>query len=352
MNDDAVLSPAASSRPSASLSGAAPATTTSTTTSTTAAPAPPPPSIDTLQVFVRVAELASFTQAAQSLGLPKASASTAVQRLEASLGTRLFHRTTRRVQLTQDGQSCYERCKDLLADLDDMQTMFQPAASGLRGRLRVDMPMRVAHDIVVPQLPEFLAAHPGLELELSSTDRRVDLVREGFDCVLRVGPLSDSTLVARPLGGMEMANLASADYLAAYGVPQSLEDLAHHRLVQYATTLGQRCPGFEWCDASGATRFEPMAGALTVSDSGSYTAACLAGLGITQVPRHGFETEVLDGRLVEVLPQFRPAPMPVHLLYAHRRQLPRRVQAFMQWLADLLVARQLPLSSAPPAPVA
>ena len=313
-------------------------------------PASPPPSIETLQVFVRVAELASFTQAAQSLGLPKASASTAVQRLEASLGTRLFHRTTRRVQLTQDGQACYERCKDLLADLDDMQTMFQPAASGLRGRLRVDMPMRIAQDLVVPRLPEFLAAHPGLEVELSSTDRRVDLVREGFDCVLRVGPLGDSTLVARPLGGLAMANLASAAYIAEFGMPESLEDLARHRLVQYVTTLGQRCPGFEWCDDAGATHFVPMTGALTVSDSGSYAAACLAGLGLTQVPRHGIEAEVLDGRLVEVLPRFRPAPMPVHLLYAHRRQLPRRVQAFMQWLAELLAPRLLPLSSASSAP--
>ncbi len=310
----------------------------------------PPLSIETLQVFVRVAELASFTQAAQSLGLPKASASTAVQRLEASLGTRLFHRTTRRVQLTQDGQACYERCKDLLADLDDMQTMFQPAASGLRGRLRADMPMRVAHDLVVPRLPEFLAAHPGLEVELSSTDRRVDLVREGFDCVLRVGPLSDSSLVARPLGAMEMVNLASAGYVAAFGAPASLEDLAHHRLVQYVTTLGQRCPGFEWRDEEGAARFVPMPGALTVNDSGSYTAACLAGLGIIQVPRHGLEAEVLDGRLVEVLPAFRAAPMPVHLLYAHRRQLPRRVQAFMQWLAELMAPLLLPLSSVSSAP--
>ncbi|OWQ85266.1 LysR family transcriptional regulator [Roseateles aquatilis] len=306
----------------------------------------PPLSIETLQVFVRVAELASFTQAAQSLGLPKASASTAVQRLEASLGTRLFHRTTRRVQLTQDGQACYERCKDLLADLDDMQTMFQPAASGLRGRLRVDMPMRVAHDVVIQRLPEFLAAHPGLEVELSSTDRRVDVVREGFDCVLRVGPLSDSTLVARPLGAMEMANLASPAYLARHGTPMSLEDLADHRLVQYVTTLGQRCPGFEWVDDHGAAHFVPMGGSLTVSDSGAYTAACLAGLGLIQVPRHGAEQEVLDGRLVEVLPRWRAAPMPVHLLYAHRRQLPRRVQAFMQWLADLLTPRLLPLSSA------
>ncbi|MET0210560.1 MAG: LysR family transcriptional regulator, partial [Burkholderiaceae bacterium] len=300
---------------------------------------------DTLQIFVRVAELASFTQAAQSLGLPKASTSTAVQRLEASLGTRLFHRTTRRVQLTQDGQACYERCKDLLADLDEMQTLFHPATTGLRGRLRVDLPLRLSRDVVVPRLPEFLRAHPGMEVELSSTDRRVDVVREGFDCVLRVGRLTDSTLVARPLGMMVMKNCASAGYVAAHGMPRSLDDLADHRLIHYVGTLGQRCPGFEWQDEHGEVRFVPMSGGLTVTDSETYAAACLAGLGIIQVPAYGMEFELKQGRLVEVLPDHVAAPMPVHLLYAHRRQLPRRVQVFMQWLADLMAPRLLPLSS-------
>lgn len=306
------------------------------------------PSVETLHMFVRVAELASFTQAAQSLGPPKASASTAVQRLEASLGTRLLHRTTRRVQLTHDGQIYYERCRDLLADLDDMQNMFQPATHGLRGRLRVDMPMRMAQDLVIPHLPEFLHAHPRIELELSSTDRRVDLVREGFDCVLRVGHLSDSSLVARPLGRMAMANMASPAYLAAHGEPRTLEDLAHHRLVHYVSSLGQRCPGFEWQDADGKVHFEPMGGALTVSDSGAYNAACLAGLGIIQAPIHGSEVELADGRLRPILQEFQAAPMPVHLLYPHRRQLPRRVQVFMQWLADQVTPRVLPWDAARP----
>ncbi len=303
-------------------------------------------------MFVRVAELASFTQAAQSLGLPKASASTAVQRLEASLGTRLLHRTTRRVQLTHDGQVYYERCRDLLADLDDMQNMFQPASHGLRGRLRVDMPMRMAQDLVIPRLPGFLHAHPRIELELSSTDRRVDLVREGFDCVLRVGPLGDSSLVARPVGHMAMINLASPAYLAAHGEPQTLEDLSHHRLVHYVSSLGQRCPGFEWQDAGGVVRFEPMGGVLTVSDSGAYNAACLAGLGIIQAPIHGNEVELADGRLRPILQGFQAAPMPVHLLYPHRRQLPRRVQVFMQWLADQVTPQLLPWDAFRPRSIA
>ncbi len=303
------------------------------------------PSLDTLQVFVKVAELSSFTQAALSLGVPKASVSTAVQRLEASLGTRLFHRTTRRVQLTQDGQACLERCLDLLSDLGDMQTMFQPTATALTGRLRVDIPLRLARDLVTPALPAFFEAHPGIELELSSTDRRVDVVREGFDCVLRVGPLNDSSLVARPLGALEMVNLASTDYLARHGEPTSLDDLAGHQLIHYAPLLGQRPGGFEWQDEQGVVHVVPMAGGLTVNNSEAYIGACLAGLGLVQVPRRGNDGEVDKGRLREVLPLHRAAPMPVHLLYPHRRQLPRRVQVFMQWLADLMAPRLIPLFS-------
>jgi len=141
-----------------------------------------------MQIFVRVAELASFTHAADALGCTKASVSVAVQQLESHLGTRLLHRTTRKVTLTQDGQLFYERCKDLLADADELQSMFHTASGpALRGRVRVDMSTGMARHAVIPRLPELLARHPLLELEISSTERRVDLVREGFDCVLRGG---------------------------------------------------------------------------------------------------------------------------------------------------------------------
>jgi DNA-binding transcriptional LysR family regulator len=294
--------------------------------------------LDSMTVFVRVAELASFTQAAQSLGQPKASISGAVQRLEAQLGTRLLHRTTRRVQLTQDGLAFYERCKDVLADVDELQAMFQPAPSALRGRLRVDLPMGVTHRMLLPQLPAFLDAHPGLEIELSSSDHRVDVVREGFDCVLRVGLLADSSLVARPLGRYRLVNCASPAYLAAHGTPLSLDDLASHRLIHYTQVLGSKPMGFEVLDegAAGSPRFLPMTGVLTVNNSEAYLAACLAGLGLIQVPEPGVASHLADGRLVEVLPDHRAAPMPVTLLYANRRQLPQRVQVFMTWLAALM----------------
>jgi DNA-binding transcriptional LysR family regulator len=290
-----------------------------------------------LTVFARVAELASFTQAAQALGAPKASVSLAVQRLEAVLGTRLLHRTTRRVQLTQDGAALYERAKDLLDDVDELRTLFRPAGGGVGGRLRVDMPLGAARNLIVPRLPELLALHPALQIELSSTDRRVDVVREGFDCVLRVGALADSSLIARPLGRYRLVNCASPAYLARHGELRGEADLARHRLVHYLPVLGGKSPGFEIGERDGvSSRFVPMDGAVTVNNSEAYLAACLAGLGIVQVPQPGVAALLAEGRLVEVLPRLRAPPMPVTLLYPHRRQLPRRVQLFMAWVQEIV----------------
>ncbi|MGE0497559.1 MAG: LysR family transcriptional regulator [Ramlibacter sp.] len=291
--------------------------------------------LDRMTVFSRVAELTSFTQAADSLGLPKATASLAVQQLEAELGTRLLHRTTRRVQLTQDGQAYYERCKDLLADVEDLQTMFQQAgAQDLRGRVRVDMTTGMARNIVIPRLPGLLALHPKLELELSSTERRVDLVREGFDCVLRVGAVGDAGLVARPLGLLPMVNCASPAYLRQRGTPRTVADLAGHQLVHYVGTLGGKSAGFEYLQ-EGREQRVAMAGAITVNNAESYQAACLAGLGLIQVPEVGVRDLLAQGALVEIMTDHQPAAMPLTLLYANRRNLSRRVRVVMDWLAEV-----------------
>lgn len=291
--------------------------------------------LEAMRVFARVAELGSFTRAAEDLSLPKASVSTAVQRLETRLGTRLLHRTTRRVQLTQDGRVFYDRGRELLSDMDELQSMFRQSAETLRGRLRVDMPTGAARNFVIPRLPQFLDAHPHLEIELSGTDRRVDLVREGFDCVLRVGPVGDANLIARSLGSYHVVNCASPVYLQRYGTPQTLDDLAEHRLIHYVTTFGAKPDGFEYFDGE-RYRMLPMRGALTVNNAESYEAACLAGLGLIQVPGPAVRRLIEQGALVEVLPQWSAEPMPISLLYAHRRNLPRRVQVFMNWVADIL----------------
>ena len=284
-------------------------------------------------IFTRVAELASFTQAADALGLPKASVSTAVQQLEAELGTRLLHRTTRKVQPTQDGQAFYERCKDLLADVDEVQTMFQQqGGQNLRGRVRIDMSTSMARHAVIPRLPELLALHPLLELEISSTERRVDLVREGFDCVLRSGTVGDTSLVARPLGSMRMVNCASPAYLQRQGTPQRPADLAKHHLVHYTNTLGAKPDAFEYLEG-GALMSVSMQGAVTVNNAEAYASACAAGLGIIQVPCVGVLDLLRRGLLVELLPQHVAPPMPLTLVYANRRNLSKRVRVVMDWLA-------------------
>ncbi|WP_346836945.1 LysR family transcriptional regulator [Microbulbifer sp. SAOS-129_SWC] len=301
--------------------------------------------LESMQVFLRVAEQGSFTAAADSLGVSRAGVSSAVQQLETLLGTRLLHRTTRSVRMTQDGQVVYERCQDLLADMDELQNLFREDSAALQGRLRVDMPLPLARDVVIPRLPEFLRQHPGLEVELSSSDRFVDLVREGFDCVLRVGALQDSGLIARPLGEYRMVSCASTEYLAEHGTPRTLADLAGHRMVHYVLNLGGRSSGFEYVDpdAPGMEQSVPVPGVLTVNNTGAYLEACLAGLGIIQVPEVGVRHYLESGELEEVLPGYRPAPMPVSLVYANRRYQPKRVQVFMAWMAEIMKPRLVPL---------
>ncbi len=292
---------------------------------------------EAMRIFVRVAELSSFTQAAEQLGLAKGRTSTAVQALEARLGTRLLQRTTRRVHLTPDGEQFLERCKELLADAEALQTLFQPAATGLRGRLRIDLPHTLARELVIPRLPEFLAAHPLLEVGISTSDRRVNLVEEGFDCVVRVGVLQDAELVARPLGQMAMCNVASPAYLKAHGVPRSLEDLRNgsHRVVHYAAKLGTQNAGWEYLE-DGQPRLLGMRSAIVVNGTDAYQAACLAGLGLIQAPALGTRRLVEAGLLVEVLPGYSAPAMPVSLLYPHRRHLAPRAQAMLAWLEQVV----------------
>lgn len=293
--------------------------------------------LDAMQIFVRVAEMASFTRAADSLGVPRASVSLAVQQLESRVGARLLQRTTRRVQLTPDGQAFLARCQDLLADMDELDQMFRDDETGVHGRLRVDLPLAVARDLVMPRLPDFLAQHPGVALELGSTDRRVDLVGEGFDCVLRVGPLADSSLVARHLGYFRQGNCASPAYLARHGVPASPEALAGHRIVHYSSTLGDKPAGFEYIDpVSGELRVQRLPASLVVNNSDAYRAACLAGLGIIQAPLHGMQRLLESGQMVEILHGYRAPALPVTLLYGNRRHLAKRVRLFMNWLAEVL----------------
>ena len=200
-----------------------------------------------------------------------------------------------------------------------------------------DLPTEVARTTIVPALPEFMATHPELELEVSSTDRQVDLVQEGLDCVLRLGPIGDETLIARPPGLLRMVNAASPAYLARYGVPRSLEDLQRqeHRTIHFSTMLGARPYGWEYPDGDSYATLQ-LPGALHVNSAQTYEAAALVGLGLIQAPLLGIGRYLESGALVEILPDFRRRALAVSLVVAHRSNLSRRVRAFMKWIEDVL----------------
>jgi DNA-binding transcriptional LysR family regulator len=291
--------------------------------------------LELLRTFVRVTELSSFTGAGESLGLPRSTVSEHVQALEELLGTRLLQRTTRKVQATQDGRVLYERSKDLLAHMEELEGLFRQDEAQLTGRIRVDLPNMMARDLILPRLPSFMDAHPLIELEISTTDRQVDLLAEGFDCVLRVGAQPDQSVVARLLCSMPMINCVSAGYLQRYGVPRTLADLADHHLVHYVRPLGARSAGFEYQQGNKVQRI-PMAGRVTVNSTDGYKSACLGGFGIIQVPALGMGDELARGELVAILPDYPAPPLDVSLLYAGQRHLPLRVRVFMEWLAATL----------------
>ncbi|ACI52399.1 transcriptional regulator, LysR family [Gluconacetobacter diazotrophicus PA1 5] len=291
--------------------------------------------IDLFRIFARVVETASFTRAADTLGMPRSSVSTAIRDLEARVGTRLLSRTTRIVAPTPDGSAFYEQCVRLIADVEDAENLFRRDAAGPRGVLRADMPGRIGRLIVAPALPDFLARYPAIDVELGVTDRAVNLVEDGIDCALRVGPLHDSALIARRLGTLRLINVASPAYLARHGVPLAPADLPGHCAVRYASPTTGRIEDWEWTEDD-TPRTLALPGRVTVNSAEAQIACCLAGLGLIQVPAYDVRPHLDAGTLVEVLPDWRAAPLPMSVLYPHRKHVAHRVRAFIDWLADLL----------------
>lgn len=297
----------------------------------------PTPSVADLRTFILLARLGSFSRVAEQLETAASSVSTAIARLEIQLGARLFQRTTRKVVLTQEGMELLVRSERLVEDYDELSGMFRPVESRLGGKLRVDMPLGMATGAVMALLPVFAQQHPELAIDVFSSDRRVDVIADGFDCVVRAGAVVDDSLVCRPLGRLELVNVASRAYLDTFGHPRSLADLGGHYLVNYQPNPSDQGAGFEFVDQH-VTQLLPMKHRLTVNNSAAYGAACRAGFGIVQVPLVGVTAELASGALVRVLADFAPPPMPVNLLFPHRRNVPQRVRLFGDWLAGVVTA--------------
>ncbi|WP_281378881.1 LysR substrate-binding domain-containing protein [Azospirillum oleiclasticum] len=287
-----------------------------------------------MRVFVRVVEVNSFSKAAETLGLPRASVTTTIQNLEASLGVQLLQRTTRRLNLTLDGAAYLEGATRILAEVDEIEAGFTSARRTPRGRLRVDMPGSIGRLVIIPSIHEFHHQYPDIELMIGMGDRPVDLVQEGVDCVIRVGELADSTLIARRIGAMQPVTCASPAYLAAHGEPASPDELDRHAAVQYFGGRSGRPLSLTF-ERDGVTREVPMGGTVAVNDADAYVTCGLEGLGILQPGRFMVLPHLRSGALREILRDWRPRRMPISAVYPHNRQLSPKVRVFVDWVAEL-----------------
>jgi DNA-binding transcriptional LysR family regulator len=285
-----------------------------------------------MRLFARIVARGSFAQAARDLQVPRPTATQVIQRLEADLGVRLLERTTRSVRPTQDGAFYYERCVRLLADLDEVETVFRQAEP--QGPLRLDMQGTLARFFVLPALTDFIARYPRISLSLSEGDRMVDLITEGVDCVLRAGELADSSLTGQRIATFEQITVASPGYLKRHGVPRNPDELHGHRMVAYAASATGRPYPMEF--VKGGRVWEiPLPYDLVVRGAEIYTASAVGGLGLIQVPRYRVEHQIAAGQLIVVTEGFPPPRMPVSLLYPQTRQLSLRVRVLLEWLSDL-----------------
>jgi DNA-binding transcriptional LysR family regulator len=292
--------------------------------------------LEVMRLFTRIVERQSFTQAAQDMELPRSTATQAIKELEKRLGVRLLQRTTRNVRSTLDGEAFYKRCVAILGEVEDAEAVFSNAKP--RGLLRVDVHGTLARHFVLPGLPAFLAEYPDLQLHLGESDRLVDLVREGVDCVLRVGDLKDSAMVGRRVALLEEVTCASPDYLARYGTPTSVEELQGHVAIGFMSSATGATLPLEFL-ISGELRHVVLPATLTVAAAETFVAAARLGLGLIQVPRYHIAADLEAGTLVKVLPEYPPAPTPVSLLYPHSRQLSPRVRVFIDWLTREMASR-------------
>ncbi|VWB77520.1 LysR family transcriptional regulator [Burkholderia lata] len=287
-----------------------------------------------MRIFTRIVETGSFTRASDTTGLTTPRVSALLSTLEQHLGCRLLNRTTRRISLTEDGQAYYERCVMVLREIEDMEASVSQARNVPRGRLKVNLPPAMAKQIVVPALPAFLAAHPGITIELGVTDRQIDLVGEGVDCVVRIGALDDSGMVAKRIGTLTTCTCASPDYLDRCGRPETVDDLAQHVAVSHVSADTGRPRAWDYI-VGGETRIVQMCGTVAVNDADTYIACGVAGIGLIKTSLYLVEPFLQSGQLCEVLADFNTPPRPISVLYPPNRHAPVKLRTFVDWLTGL-----------------
>jgi DNA-binding transcriptional LysR family regulator len=288
----------------------------------------------TLSIFVKVGERRSFVRAAAELGIGQSGVSNAIHRLEDELGIQLLARTTRSVNLTEDGAAFLERCRQILADLDEARQTLRHARTQPTGRLRIDLPTSFGRLKIVPLLGAFRAANPALTLAVTLTDRYIDLIEEAVDMTVRIGALQDSSLIARRLTQSQFRTVASPAYLALHGRPRRPEDLARHNCLSFLIrdTGAMR----DWRFRRGGEDFSiPPKGDMSFNDGGALTVAVRGGYGIAQIQDYYADHAIAAGEVEPVLSNFNPSPTPISLVYPQTRHLSPKVRAFV----DFMIAR-------------
>jgi LysR family transcriptional regulator, regulator for bpeEF and oprC len=296
--------------------------------------------LQAMKVFIRVVDSNSFSGAADNLRLTRSSVTTIIQNLESALKVRLLNRTTRRISLTADGAAYYGHCARILADIEKTENSLSQAARTPRGKLKVDLPGSIGRVVVVPAMTDFQNRYPDIEVMLGVSDRPVDLILDGVDCAIRMGPLQDSTLVARRIGVARFVTVASPAYLSRRGTPKTLHDLAHHEAVNYFSSRTGRIVEMDFV-IDGRPRQIRIPSRLAANESDAYLQCGLQGLGLVQVPQFVAQPGIDSGALVEVLPQWRRMPFPISTVYPQSRHLAPPVRVFVDWAAQLIQSHPL-----------
>ena len=303
---------------------------------------------DAMRVFVRVVETGSFTKSAESLGISKTTATQLIQQLEARLRVKLLNRTTRKVNVTADGAAYYERVVRLLADMDDAETSLSSASVSPRGRLRVDVPSPLASMLLIPALPEFQDLYPEIQLDMGVSDRVVNMIAEGGDCVVRGGEISDLSLVARRVGDLRLGMYAAPRYLKRFGTPEHPRELEGPRHCIVGFTGGSAGAALP-CVMQGKGERIKVQGyhRISVDDGNAYLAAGLAGVGVLWLPDYMAREPLSQGRLVSLLIDWHLDPMPLYIAFPPNRYVSAKLRVFMDWVAGL-IARHAPVMGRKP----
>jgi LysR family transcriptional regulator for bpeEF and oprC len=289
--------------------------------------------LQTMQVFAKLAELGSFTKAADAMQIGRPQVTHAIQELEGALGVRLFQRTTRKVCLTAEGEAFFERVTEILGNVAEATSLFSTNGENVRGRLRIDLPVAFAQSRFIASLREFKRTYPEISLVLGVTDRTLDLIAEGIDCVVRIGDLPNSSMIGRRIGLAPMVTCAAPSYLREFGQPESIVDLSQHQAVNYF--FGSSRKPMDWrFQIDGEEKVVNVRAGILVNDSDAYVEAGLAGFGIMQTLGVSVDRHLASGALVEILAQFRPRPRPVSVLYPSKVHLAPQVRVFVDWVAE------------------